>query len=149
MTNPIESAVAEAFKRASFAKKSDTWYREASEAVLLANLQKSQFGGQYFLNLAVWVKALGEAKWPKEHQAHVRLRADSFMRSFPTELFDLEKSAGTLEKRQRRIEEVLSQEVLPLFLTLGTSEGLGDALRGGRLAGALIHKGVRDLLPAR
>lgn len=149
LVNPVKAAVAEAFAGAGFTKKSDTWYHETPEAVLLGNLQKSQFGEQYYLNLAVWMKAVGEAKWPKEHQAHVRLRVEALVRGFPVDLLDLGKSAGTPEERHGRIKEVLSQEVLPRLLALGTAQGIGDALAKGKLGGAMIHRAVRDFLPAR
>lgn len=149
ITNPIKAAVADALAGGGFTKKSDTWYRETPEAVLLANLQKSQFGEQYYLNLAVWVKAIGEAKWPKEHQAHVRLRVESLAPGFSVDLFDLERPAGTPEERQSRIMAELSQAVIPRLLALGTRQGIGDALMHGRLDGAMIHKAVRDLLPVR
>lgn len=146
MTDPIKSAFTEALKAAGFVKKADTWYHDFSEVVLLANLQKSQFGDQYYVNLAVWIKSLGAVTWPKEHQAHVRMRVESLAQDFPVGLLDIEKYGGTPEERRQKIQEALSQDALPLFLDLSSLQGITNAMKSGRLKESLIHKTARDLL---
>ncbi|PZS07781.1 MAG: hypothetical protein DLM55_09900 [Acidimicrobiales bacterium] len=37
-------------------------------------LQKSQYGLRYYINVALWLLALGEAQFPKERTCHVRSR---------------------------------------------------------------------------
>ena len=49
--------------QAGFIKKGDSWYFNEAETILVANLQKSNFGKQYYVNLAVYVKQFGEERF--------------------------------------------------------------------------------------
>lgn len=76
-TNVIKDTFASCMKASGFNKKGDSWYRRTDDAIVVANLQKSNFGEQYYVNLAAWLTVVAEAQQPKEHQCHVRLRATS------------------------------------------------------------------------
>ena len=59
---------------AGFSKTSGSWYRITDEVITVVELQKSQYGLQYYVNIALWLRPLGEARTPKEHVCHVRTR---------------------------------------------------------------------------
>jgi hypothetical protein len=63
-------------KEAGYTKKSGYWYRRQAESIAVVGLQRSQYARAYYLNVALWLLALGEAVAPKEHTCHVRTRAD-------------------------------------------------------------------------
>jgi hypothetical protein len=63
-------------KEAGYTKKSGYWYRRQAETIAVIGLQRSQYSRAYYLNVALWLLALGEAVSPKEHTCHVRTRAD-------------------------------------------------------------------------
>jgi hypothetical protein len=63
-------------KEAGYTKKSGYWYRRQAESIAVIGLQRSQYSRAYYLNVALWLLALGEAVAPKEHTCHVRTRAD-------------------------------------------------------------------------
>lgn len=52
-------------KGAGFSKHSGSWYRDTDDVITVAELQKSQYGLQYYVNIALWLRPLGEAKTPK------------------------------------------------------------------------------------
>lgn len=81
----MEAQFAPSLKALGFKKKARTWTRETQEAFQLVNLQKSQFGEQVYVNVAVYLKALGEETSPPEHRCHIRARLE---RIAPENLFD-------------------------------------------------------------
>ena len=46
-------------KQAGFKKIRHTWRKEYPETIAVFNVQGSQWGPKYYLNLAIYVKALG------------------------------------------------------------------------------------------
>lgn len=72
--NVIQTTFDDFMKSAGFSKKSGSWYRTTDEVITVVELQKSQYGLQYFVNIALWLRPLGEATAPKEHVCHVRTR---------------------------------------------------------------------------
>lgn len=64
-------------KAHGFKRKGATLYRDQAESIAVVNLQGSQWGGQYYVNVALWLKALGDADTPPENKCHVRTRLTS------------------------------------------------------------------------
>src|SRR5262245_50495126 len=98
MNAAIKKPFEESLKNAGFTKKSGSWYHDKSDAILVANLQKSNYGDQYYVNLAIWLKALGDAQYPKEHKCHIGLRLDSLASSEEITCFDGESSIAAAER---------------------------------------------------
>lgn len=102
-------------KENGFRRKGTTLYRDQQETIAVIKLQGSRYGGRYFLNVALWLKAVGEATEPKEHHCHMRTRL-SYLRPAPNdderqELFlDLE-SGLTDEERRTLFRQVLDSVV--------------------------------------
>lgn len=70
----IQQVVDEAAKARGYSKVRGSWYRRQAETVAVLNLQRSQYSHAYYLNVALWFLALGEATAPKEHECHIRTR---------------------------------------------------------------------------
>jgi hypothetical protein len=102
--------------------------------VLVANLQKSRFGDQYYVNLAVWLKSFGEVRFPKEYLCHIRTRAtdlDADSREYwEREVFNLEHSALPDGSRVELIETFLETKALPFLIAAGSIEGLRHTALG-------------------
>jgi hypothetical protein len=65
------------FGKASFgAKKSGSWYRRSDETIVVLNLQKSNYGPSYYVNVAIWLLAAGPADAPKPSHCHVQTRLE-------------------------------------------------------------------------
>ena len=148
-TNPIKTAFDDALKEAGFHKKSGTWYLEKEEVILVANLQKSQWGQQYYINLAIWLKRLEKNKFPKENECHIRLRAHSLSANddeFFDIALDLEEKTLTPEVRYEKIRSILSENVIPFLYRCGSVREIKEEFQKGHLSNAMIRKEVKHIL---
>jgi hypothetical protein len=73
-TKQLESAMSEILKDENFQKKGNSWYMDGADSICVINLQKSDWGGQYYVNLGVSLKCLESSPFPKEHKCHIRSR---------------------------------------------------------------------------
>lgn len=73
---PVEAQLSPGLKASGFKKKARTWTRETPDAFQVVNLQKSQFSEQVYVNVAVYLKALGDETSPPEHRCHIRARLE-------------------------------------------------------------------------
>lgn len=136
-TNPLRLALADALGPAGFARKGNDWLRRSDDVIEVVNLQRSQWGNQYYLNYALWLRALGEVPVPKEHTCHVRWRAERVMaRDAPlARLLDLESGADEPE-RLAALARLLTSQLLPFTDTCRTIRDLQALLAAGTLEGA-------------
>jgi len=147
--NPINAAFDDALKEAGFHKKSGTWYVEKEEVVVVANLQKSQWGLQYYINLEIWLKRLAEKKFPKENECHIRLRARSLPAiedDFFNQTFDLENTTLTPEERYERICLIMRNIVIPFINRCCSAGGINEEFQKGQLSNAMIRVEAKELL---
>ncbi|WP_437951512.1 DUF4304 domain-containing protein [Sorangium sp. So ce296] len=151
--NPIKLATDAALMDAHFSRKHGTWYRNTEETVLVVDVQPSNFGQQYYINLGIFVKWISQKPTrlpPKENECHVRLRLESLVPEAEGQvrqvLLNLEnKSIGSIE-RQQRIRELITDTAIPFLSQCSTRTGIREANRNGRLDLAIVHKNVRELL---
>jgi len=61
-------------KVAGFKKKAETWRRVCSDGIQVVNIQGSQWGPDYYLNLGFYISALGSEDSPTDYRCHVRAR---------------------------------------------------------------------------
>ena len=61
-------------KSGGFKKKAATWRRQHADGVHVVNVQGSQWGPEYYLNLGFYISALGNEHEPTEYRCHVRTR---------------------------------------------------------------------------
>lgn len=115
----------------------------------MVSLDKSPYGGQYYITLAASPRALIDMVEPREFQLHFRVRLESLVDS-PTELslvLDLEDVTLALEERRRAIQEALRTRALPLVLSLMSLSGMSEALTSHpRAASFMVRATLRDHL---
>lgn len=76
----LTTMIAPILKSAGYKRKGATWRRETSETVAVVNLQMSPYAGiLYYVNLGVYVKALGAITQPLEYQCQFRVRLEALM----------------------------------------------------------------------
>jgi hypothetical protein len=78
MNKPIKTILTELMPQLGFPrKKAQNWYRDKENLIHVVGLQKSNWGQLYYINLAVWVKSLGEPEQcPRVQDCHLRLRLE-------------------------------------------------------------------------
>lgn len=73
----FKKAIGVPLEKAGLQKRGQSWYLDGKDAIVVINLQKSDWGELYYINIGIWLKALGEASYPKENQCHLGFRAES------------------------------------------------------------------------
>lgn len=150
-SSPIKTAMAHELRSAGFKARGTSWYKHAPDTLLVVNLQKSVYGPQHYINLAAWVKQLGDAEAPKEYQCHIRVRATSLLSPNAEALghaLNLEDESMDTEQREAFIARFMREEAIPFLESLGTWEGIRVAVNAGKLKKGLIYKEVGVLLQA-
>jgi hypothetical protein len=131
-----------------FKKKSNNWYWENNEVVLLVNLQKSQYGKQFYINCAVLIKSLSDNKYPKEEQCHIRFRlspSDTNEQSNKIELLlDLDNQSFSDIERGCEISRILQESGLPLLNQCTSFGGIAETVNGEQSKTWAIRKSVYD-----
>lgn len=108
-------------------KHSGSWYRVANEVTAVVNLQKSQYGPSYYINVGFWISAVEPARFPRSEQCHVSFRIERLMGD------DADRVARLLnldtpvdEDRSDGIRTVLTDRLAPVLIAAQTLLGLRD-----------------------
>jgi hypothetical protein len=66
-------------KPLGFVRSASTWHLDTPDAVGVINLQRSMWSASYYINVGIYVKALGNLTQPKEYDCHYTGRIEDFM----------------------------------------------------------------------
>ena len=146
----VVQAALDAFGRqAGFLKRSSTWHRRQPETIAVLNLQRSQYGPQYYVNVALWLLPLGETDAPKEHKCHVRTRLGTLVgparEGRVAALLDLEAAIDE-ETRRDEVLGILRSDVLPVLDACGTIDGLRSPVGERLVRQSLVVLAAQELL---
>lgn len=70
-------ALANLLKPLGFKKRGATWHRFTPDTIHTINVQGSQWGPEYYLNVGKYLRGLGEELTPPEFRCHIRSGIDS------------------------------------------------------------------------
>lgn len=130
-------------------RRASTWYVDGIDAIGVVNLQRSKWGSQYYVNVGLWLRALGDSTSPSEVECHVRTRIGRILPSRAEELvtlLDLEADVTT-EDRRARLGSILERDLFPLIQRLSnTSDLTGSSERRAVLAVSLVTLDAQRLL---
>ena len=124
--NAVQVAFDRFGREAGFEKKSASWYGRSDEVISVSNLQKSQYGPQYYFNQAFWLRQVGDERFPKENKCHIRARVEDLLPAGSPRIEPLLDLAHRMPDEQR-IEELvllLNDRLLPLIERGSTVAGL-------------------------
>jgi hypothetical protein len=69
-------------KQQGFKKNKTTWRKTTDDLVYVLNIQGSQWSKEdYYINVAIYIKALGTEINPTEYRCHIRSRIDNEKKS--------------------------------------------------------------------
>jgi len=132
-TKDLQAVIDDVLKRRGFVKCRSTWYRHHPETILVLNLQKDDFGGRYYINLAVGLRALDPGDYPSENRCHVRVRLESMVPDVShvervKKVFDLEDRSLGSEDRSQQIRGLIASgaDFLERFTT---EQSVGNEVR--------------------
>ncbi len=132
-------------------KKSGSWYLRGPEVTAVLNLQKSQHGPRYYINLGLWFPELDGERYPKPERSHVVLRLNDALPRWDRridELLDLERELGEAE-RGAELRSLFENELQPLLARAATLAGVRQLVAEGPLAHAGIRAPAQMLLFGR
>ena len=143
MKRAITQAIHEVVAAEGFTRDGTTWNYDGEETILVVNLQGSRWGKNSYINLAVWVKALGRSKAPKEHVCHIRTRLSGEKLEGA---LDEEDPSLSDEERLRTISSAVKTRGLAFLKSCATVKGIKRVHRSGRLKYALASRQLEKLL---
>jgi hypothetical protein len=132
-------------KTAGFKKRSLSWYLNGKDIIVVVNLQRSDWSKFYYINIGIWLKALGDESFPKHYKCHMNWRVE---RLFPNEreliiaTCDLEKSNLDLLNKMHALFE---NSLIPFLLECVDEEKLKNHI----LNGAIVNKKMLDRVEPR
>jgi hypothetical protein len=116
-------------KANGFVRKGTTLRRDQAETIAVVNLQGSQGGGRYYINVALWLKILGgrSDSLPYEHECHLRTRLDDLVPD-EHEVLELLDMANGIDAGERatRLQRFLDENLTPTLQETGTIALLRD-----------------------
>jgi hypothetical protein len=148
--SPIHEALDRFGRDLGLEKKSGAWYRLCEEVIAVVDLQKSQYGASYYVNLGFWLRALGEERYPKGARCHIAVRLENLApdeRQGITRLLDLDHEMPD----EQRIDELIAlfkERLLPVIEQGSTLAGLRVMIDDGTLSSAAIRGPAQELLAA-
>ena len=139
----FKKAIARPLEKANFIKKGQSWYLDGDDAIVVFSLQKSDWNDEYFINIGIWLKALGKAEFPQENDCHLSYRAE---RLFPTEQ-ELIREGASLEKGDmeilNRLSEFIGTRFIPFLRECTKVNKLRELMANGTLRHGFIRKDAK------
>lgn len=128
----LKRAFGGGLRREGFERRGPNWYLRGPDSVAVVNLQKDDFSDAWFVNLGIWITALGDAEWPQSHVCHVQVRVPRLwpdrMREISA-LFDLESDALTDDEWSVELETFAQNDVAPMCRRLLDKSSLIDVIK--------------------
>jgi hypothetical protein len=144
--DPLRLAIAEVLADVGFTRRGLSWFRSSDDVVEVVNLQKSQYGSQYYVNYAIWLRRLGDASFPKEEHCHIRMRASTICASEELRrLLDLESDIDG-DARRSAFARLLTNEFVPFSDSCRSLAGLRQLYEQGRFKQAMVDARAKALL---
>lgn len=146
MNARIKESFGTAIQAEGFKRMGGLWYRELPQTIVVTELQKSQYGDKYYVNLGVWIKEIGGPVFPKrESLCHIRCRLSNLVDESLDNAFDGNVPMEA-EDRASRIRKAIVDFGIPWLYANSTVEGIGEQIAGGQLSKAMVHVRAKDLV---
>jgi len=142
---PLSAQIAQPLKALGFTKKSNTWWRQSQDAVQVLNIQKSPFGERIYVNLGIYLKALGTETTPPERRCHVQERLEHI--ADPGLWNEIASAAADTEPTPALIAAV-AQDGCGWLSRLSTLAGIREYIESDASKSALVFASVRELVSA-
>ncbi len=145
----LQRALAPALKQHGFKKSGATWRKESGEGIRVLNLQGSQWGPSFYINLGVYFRALGDDDKPTEYHCHVRTRLCELVpdRDRLNSLLDFGQTVLD-DVRARELEALVANHGLPWLDIVATIQGAREYCRSQPRRSPWVTKEARAFLEA-
>lgn len=147
--NIIQTTYDEFGKESGCSKKAGSWYRRSAETIVVLNLQKSQYGLQYYVNVGLWLLGLDQVETPKERHCPIRTRLTRLVplaiEARLTTLLDLQSPIDDALRREELLA-LLHEHLLPLMEASAALDGLRSGQGQWLIKASLIEGDALRLL---
>lgn len=122
-------------EKKNFHKAFDGWFLISSESIVVLDLQKSNYGDYYELNIKIYIQGLFGNKYimskdlVKKHIGNIFLRPPNETR----EIFNLENDMSD-GQREKNLENLLSDFIMLLANKALTREGIKELIEQNKVA---------------
>jgi hypothetical protein len=130
----LEGRISSVLKPLGYAKRAGTWHRDHGKVISVVNLQKSQWGDDFYLNLGVYLKQLGNEDRPAESHCHVRCRAEALA------------GMPKLPNEPKEVDTLINKIAVPWLDALATPKGVAGFLRSEAAHRCFVHRAAIDAL---
>lgn len=130
----LKKIIKEVAKRNCFKLVNSNWVKESEEAIMVLNLQKSNFSNKYYLNIRVFIKGLFD-KFIKIDKTVLKNDTGDVFRRNPPEfdpVLDLENDIE-LSLRIEEIEKLFNSFIIPFTYDALSIKGLLDLYRRNQI----------------
>jgi hypothetical protein len=142
----FKQSIATTLENANFVKRGQSWYLDGEDAIIVLNLQKNDWDEEYFINIGMWLKALGDADYPQENKCHLSYRAE---RLFPGEQ-ELIRTGASLRNSNTKmladLTEFLKIKVIPFLMECTHESKIRELLTMGKLKNGFVSKDAKAYL---
>lgn len=117
----------DALKSIGFNRSGLTWRRTSDDIITVVSIQSSEYDEAIYLNIGFWIRSLGrDIKSPKEHECHVRGRAEDVLPPREPDIQDLmfPETTMTDEARAQELADIINTHLVPLLRDQSTVLGL-------------------------
>jgi hypothetical protein len=141
----LVKAIAPVLKLHGFKKKSATWHRQRDGFIQTFNVQGSQWSKSFYLNLGIYVTAIGGLKTPAEYDCHIRNRVGDVVGDLVryNELLDFENEVED-DQRFDELQDIVEQYAIKWLDKYANSAMIVDWISGGQTHGLPVSKAVFD-----
>ncbi len=143
----LQRALAPLLKLHGFKKLGATRRKITGDTIEILNLQGSQWGPSFYINLGVYFRALGHIDGACEYDCHIRTRLSELVpdRARFNALLDFEQSA-LQGVRASELEAIVAEYALPWLTRISTIDGAREYCSTQPLRSPWIVKEARELL---
>lgn len=130
-----------------FSKSGRNWYRALDEVIQVVNLQRSHWGSQYYINLAILIRQLEDLERPRHEQCHLIARLGMLTRQEQPNDFIIDLENVEAAEQWARIKGSFRRVGLSFLDTCSSVSGIRRFLR---TSNAVVLTGeARELLRVR
>lgn len=133
-SNDFKKLFGEIAKEYDFKRAYEGWFKEFPEIIQVLDLQKSNYGNYYYLNIKLYIQGVFGSKYVKSKQLVKIDGGDVFLRQ-PDNYSNLLDLDAPLEKNERKegLRRMFNEFIMPFSNKTTTKEEIKELHRKGDL----------------
>jgi hypothetical protein len=130
---------------AGFVRRGQTWYVTGQDATIAVNLQKYDFAEEYFVNVGIWLRALGDRPFPSCNACHIVIRAERLFPEHREVILTACSLTDSDDQRLAQLSRFTTQELIPFCTSCFAEAFVRSEYNRGRFTQALVVREARVL----